>query len=175
MRLPQPVECHVRYHVWTLKLATGAKTNERGMSCCLCLRPLLDASTVKKQKLLYNESCKRSREVLNEVLLSKLKLSLDAFKETRDPYAYLCHFCDAQTAKIVKHRTELQLTEEQVVEKVSHLTRLGSSSETPNDRARRRPSTDGHNSRGKDHDQNLFKWKMNHRSLKALIIMKGIM
>lgn len=106
---------------------------------------------------------------------AKLKLSLDAFKETRDPYAYLCHFCDAQTAKIVKHRTELQLTEEQVVEKVSHLTRLGSSSETPNDRARRRPSTDGHNNRGKDHDQNLFKWKMNHRSLKALIIMKGIM
>ena len=76
-------------------------------------------------------------------------MSLNDFKEIRDPYAYLCHFCDAQTAKIVKHQAELQLTKEQVVEKVSYLPRLGHSSEAPNNRTQGRPSTDGHNSRRK--------------------------
>ena len=79
-------------------------------------------------------------------------MSLDAFKETKDPCAYLCHFCDAQIAKIVKYRAELQLTEEKVLEKVSHLTRLsqiGRSSETLDNTARRRPSTDGSGSRTK--------------------------
>ena len=96
-------------------MATGMETTEhtqRRVSCCLCLRPLLDASAVKKRKLLHNDSCKKSREILNEVLLSKLELSLNNFKETSDPLAYLCHLCDAQTAKIAKHWAELRLTEE---------------------------------------------------------------
>ena len=59
-------------------MAMGVETTgrtQRRVSCCLCLRPLLDASAVKKRKLLHNDSCKKSKEVLNEVLLSKLALS----------------------------------------------------------------------------------------------------
>ena len=63
-------------------------------------------------------------------------MSLNNFKETSDPLAYLRHLCDAQTAKIAKHWAELRLTEEQILEKVSHLTKLGHSSQTLGNRAR---------------------------------------
>ena len=151
-------------------MATGVETTgrtQRRVSCCLCLRPLLDASAVKKRKLLHNDSCKKSKEVLNEVFLSKLALSLASFNETSDPLAYLCHLCDAQAAKIAKHRAELQLAEEQVLQKVSHLTRLDRSGETLGDRPRGKQSTNSRRKRARSEfhqaeDEILVTERMNH-------------
>ena len=104
-------------------MENNVRTN---VHCCLCLQTLQasDDTAWKKKKLLHKASCEKSKRIINEVLFNKLQLSLDSFTETRDPQAYLCNFCDLLATNVEKNRAKLKAAEEELVEKVSNLTRL---------------------------------------------------
>lgn len=91
-------------------------------SCCLCRRKLLNASALKKRKLIHGESCTRSTEFLNELMLQSFGLSVASFKETADAGAFFCHMCDGQVTRIFKLQDDIKKIEADIEEKISKLT-----------------------------------------------------
>lgn len=94
------------------------------VSCCLCRKELQDSSSLKKKKLFNCESCKTSREFLNELALELFQSSISSFRETSDVKAYLCHHCDQYATNFYKHENEIKKIKEEVKSKVSKLTNL---------------------------------------------------
>ena len=83
-------------------------TESCSFTCCLCCREFLNASALKKRKLLHGKSCTTSKEILNNLTLQSFRLSLAAYRETADPTAVLCHVCDVQITKVFKLQDEIE-------------------------------------------------------------------
>jgi len=121
------------------------EVSTRGMDdcCCVCKLPF-GGSTRRKRKLLYNDACEEARKYLNEVLLQKLQTS---FVETQDSRVYLCHLCSSKATTYFRLHKELRETEEYVVSKFSHLTRISEASTSAQPQNRSRLSNSSSNAR----------------------------
>ena len=128
------------------EVSTQRATQDMNDCCCVCKLPF-GGSTRRKRKLLYNSACEEARRYLNEVLLQKLQLSLNSFVETRDSRVYLCHLCSSKATTYFRLHKELRETEEYVVSKFSHLTRISEASISAQPQNRSRLSNSSSNAR----------------------------
>ena len=94
------------------------------MSCCLCRRPVMEASALVKHKRFHGELYKSAKKMINDLLMENFQLPVMAFKEMSNSQAYLCHKCHSQTSKCLKLQEEVRKIKDNFLSMASNLTPL---------------------------------------------------
>ena len=76
-------------------------------SCCLCLKPLVEGSSLQKLKHFHGITCEASRNLLNKIM-AKYNLSISSYRETNNPDAYIRHLCMYQAEKHNRIKREMK-------------------------------------------------------------------